>query len=504
MRESEGSFAALLSPLLLIALCLAAPAFAALTVQAAGGEIRVVETRHEVNFPSGVDVSATIESEAAVEEIRVYYRPAGSRRWAYAYADFDPGTTVFATRSIPVRESTYIAPGADVEYFFEIRDADGSVFTTESQQVEYLDQRFDWKRVQVGPLELVYHDIRQSRVEDVARELREDLRRVEDVLQLDRSHGLDHPYGFKGVIYNSYADANAVFPVQSQTTTDHGTFAGYAFPEQGVFVGQGLDRRIIVHESTHLLYHKVLGHRTTDDVAWLNEGFASYMEPGTRVRSSSQLYGRTPPLKAMKAVSGTPATIPLFYHKSESVVAHLIEEYGEGNFRALLGQIASGRTINEALIAVYGFDEDGLDASWAGQPIPAPPAPTARPQREERRDAVSRPTYEPNRVRTPGDSGAATEQSPPVATPAARDLRPTEAAATGNQDSQRRVAPTPLPPAPAPQREGPSPFVFFDVWILAGVALLAASAIGIRFVYKRVRRSGQTDYDPWQDWEDRG
>ena len=367
MREYLRSSTSLLVPLLLIALCLASIALAARTVQAAGGGIRVVETGHKVNFPSGVNVTATIESDAAIQEIRVFYRPAGSRRWGYAYADFDPGTRVVATRSIPVRESTYIAPGADVEYFFEIRDVDGNVFKTERGQVEYLDQRFDWKRVQVGPLELVYHDIGQSRVEDVARELREDLRRVEEVLRLDHSHG------FKGVIYNSYADANAAFPVQSQTTTDHGTFAGYAFPEQGVFVGQGLDPRIIVHESAHLLYHEVLGHRTGEDVAWLSEGFASYMEPDTRVRSSSQLSGRTPPLRAMKAVSGTPSTIPLFYYKAKSVVAHLIEEYGEGDFRALLGQVAGGRNINDALIAVYGFDEDGLDASWAGLPIPAPP-----------------------------------------------------------------------------------------------------------------------------------
>ena len=104
MRESVGSLTALLVSLLLIALYLAAPFSATTFVQAAGGEIRVVETQHEVNFPSGVDVSATIESDAAIQEIRVYYRPAGSRRWGYAYADFDPGTKVVATQSIPVRE----------------------------------------------------------------------------------------------------------------------------------------------------------------------------------------------------------------------------------------------------------------------------------------------------------------------------------------------------------------------------------------------------------------
>ena len=497
MRESVGSLTALLVSLLLIALYLAAPFSATTFVQAAGGEIRVVETQHEVNFPSGVDVSATIESDAAIQEIRVYYRPAGSRRWGYAYADFDPGTKVVATQSIPVRESTYIAPGADVEYFFEIRDVEGNVFSTELGLVEYLDQRFDWKRVQVGPLELVYHDIRQSRVEDFASALLEDLRRVEEVLHLD------HSSGFKGVIYNSYRDANAAFPVQSQTTTDHGTFAGYAFPEQGVFVGQGLDRRIIVHESTHIMYHEALGYRTTEDVAWLNEGFASYMEPDSRVRSSSQLYGRTPPLKAMKAVSGTPSTIPLFYHKAESVVAHLIEEYGEENFRTLLRHIATGRTIGEALVAVYGFDEDGLDASWAGLPIPAPPAPTVRPQREARDDASSRPTYEPNRVRSTGSSGPATGEPPSAATPVAGAIRPTEAASSGDRDSRRTAAPTPPPPVPARGREEPSPFLFFDVWILAGVALLAASVLGIRFVYNRVRRTRETDNGTWEDWEDR-
>ena len=478
MPESVRPHTALPGLLILLALCLAALGLAAYTVQAAGGDIRVVETRHEVNFPSGVEVTATIESDAAIQDVRIYYRPAGSHRWGYAYADFDPGTRVVATQSIPVSESTYIAPGTDVEYYFEIRDAEGNVFKTDRGVVEYLDQRFDWKKVQVGPLVLVYQDIRQSRIEDAARVLREDLKRVEEILELEHSHL------FKGVIYNSYADANAVFPVQSQTTTDHGTFAGYAFPEQGVFVGQGLDRRIIVHETAHLLYYEALGQRMVEDVAWLSEGFASYMEPDSRVRGSSQLYGRTPPLRAMKAVSGTPSTIPLFYYKAESVVAHLIEEYGEENFRALLRHVAAGRTVNEALVAVYGFDEDGLDASWAGLPIPAPPAPTARPQREARADAASRPTYEPNRVR-PGGSAPATKPPPAAATPAARE-----------------AAPTPLPPVPAPQRQEPSPFVFFDVWILAGVALLAACAVGIRFVYNRVRRKREPDYYPWDDWED--
>ena len=343
-------------------------------LSAAGGETRVVGTYQHVNYPSGVDLGITIESDIEIKEVRVYYRAAGSRQWGYAYADFDPGTRIVATQSVPVQESTYIAPGADVEYYFEVRNIEGKVVKTHPAVVEYLDDRFDWQRVQIGPLELVYHDIRDSRIEDYARVLREDLARVQELLQLDRVQP------FKGVIYNSYADANAAFPVTSQTTTDHGTFAGYAFPGQRVFVGQGLDRRIIVHESTHLMFRDALGPRNVEAPAWLNEGFATYMEPDVRVRSSSDLYRRTPHLKAMTSLSGTPETIPLFYQKSVSVVAHLIEEYGEDRFRLFLSEIGRGVPSEVALVSVYGFDDHGLDSSWAGLPIPPPviAAPTPR------------------------------------------------------------------------------------------------------------------------------
>ena len=103
------------------------------------------------------------------------------------------------------------------------------------------------------------------------------------------------------------------------------------------------------------------------------------MEPGVRVRSSSELYQRTPHLKAMKSLSGTPETIPLFYQKSVSVVARLIEHYGEDRFRLLIGEIAGSNSIDRALLNVYGFDDHGLDNSWAGLPIPAPVGPRPHP-----------------------------------------------------------------------------------------------------------------------------
>ena len=451
----------------------------------------MVGTYQHVNFPSGVEVGITIESDIEIKEVRVYYRAEGSRQWGYAYADFVPGARIVASQSVPVQESTYIAPGADVEYYFEVRNIEGKVVKTHPAIVEYLDDRFDWRRVNIGPLELVYHDIRESRIEDYARALREDLARVQELLQLEQVRD------FKGVIYNSYADANAVFPVTSQTTTDHGTFAGYAFPGQRVFVGQGLNRRIIVHESTHLMFRDALGRRNVEVPAWLNEGFATYMEPDVRVRSSSDLYGRTPHLKAMTSLSGTPETIPLFYQKSVSVVAHLIEEYGEDKFRQFLSEIGGGTPSEVALVSVYGFDDHGLDSSWAGLPIP-PPVVAAPTPRTAAQAALSNTEYEPSQegttgVRNAGESSNATptgeerfEGAPQAQSPAVPQQR--------NSQSPQRQAPE--------ERNGPSPFIFFDAWILAGVALLALAVVSAKFVYNRLRQSRDSADDGWESWYD--
>ena len=449
----------------------------------AGNEIRVVQTEQKVNYPSGVELSITVESDAEITEVRLYYRAAGSRQWGYAYADFEPGLSVTATQSVPVSESTYIAPGADVEYYFQVRDIAGNVVETDRSVVEYLDARFDWRRVRIGPLELIYHDISDSRVEDAAQALQEDLARVQDLLQLEQVRG------FKGVIYNSYADANAAFPVTSQTTTDHGTFAGYAFPEQRVFVGQGLDRRIIVHESTHLMLRDALGRRNVELPAWLNEGFASYMEPNVRVRSSRELYQRTPHLKAMKSLSGTPETIPRFYQKSVSVVAHLIEEYGEDRFRMLLAEMARGRTVDAALVSVYGFDDHGLEYSWAGLPIPAPiirlPAQETIAPDSHGDDSVDTQKAAETTARDPAHvsvSDGSREQAETEARPPANPQQ-------GSSESQRPQDPS--------ERNDPSPFIFLDAWILAGVVLLAVVVVSGKFIYNRLRQHREEADDSW-------
>ncbi len=199
------------------------------------------------------------------------------------------------------------------------------------------------------------------------------MERLQELLQLEPADQI------KGLIYRRRSDTLAAFPQQSRTTTEQQIFQGFAFQERNLFLGLGMDRGLIVHESAHLMFGQALGDRALPTPSWLDEGFASYMDPSSRVFSGESLSSRTNPLRAMNAVTGTPHAIGAFYQKSLSVVAFLIDEFGETNFQQFVASLGRGNTVDASLMNVYGFDIEGLDSRWAGEapgaPAPAPSAP---------------------------------------------------------------------------------------------------------------------------------
>ena len=352
-------------------------------VSAAPGDIEVVTTSEDVAFPGSVDLSVTAEGDADIVDVRLFYRTVGNRVWAYAYPDFVPSNRVTASLNLTGEVSTYLPPGTEVEYYYEITDSQGNVLRTEPTVVEYEDTRFDWAETQVGPLTLRYYDQSDSRVKAVVQLLESDFSRLLNLLQLDQ------PDDIKGVIYSRRSHTLEAFPQQSRTTTEQQTFQGFAFPERSLFLGLGLDRGLIVHESAHLLLDQAMGNMALPTPSWLDEGFASYMDPSVKIFSGGSLSSRTNPLRAMSTVTGTPHTIGTFYQKSLSVVAFMIDEFGEDRFQRFIGQLSMGNTMDASLTNVYGFDVDGLDARWAGQStVSDTPAPSA-PERTNQNDGPS-------------------------------------------------------------------------------------------------------------------
>jgi len=341
-------------------------------LSAAGGNIKVVETEESVDFPRNVDLSVTAQGDYNIVEVRLFYRTVGSQVWAYTYPKFMPGNQITTSLNLAEESSAYLPPSTEVEYYYEITDSQGNVLRTDNAVVEYEDTRFEWEQIKIGPLTLHYYDQSDSKVQSVAKSLEADLERLQRILQLDQTTEI------KGVIYSQRSHTRDAFPQQSRTTTENQIFQGFAFPNLRLFLGLGMDRGLIVHETAHMLLSQAMGNGSQPIPSWLDEGFASYMDPSVKIFSGSSLESRTNSLRAMSTVTGTPHSISAFYQKSLSVVSYMINDFGENNFQIFLDQLKNGNSMDAALINVYGFDVDGLDARWAtessGIRAPAPDA----------------------------------------------------------------------------------------------------------------------------------
>ena len=439
-------------PALALALFALVAASASLTtVTAAGGDIDVFTNEGSVRFPGDVVFNLGVEGPSDIQEVKIYFRIPPSPVWMYAYPDVDPSPRVETSFKLDLRGVDYLPPGAEIEYYYRIRDASSSVFDTEPNTLFYVDDRYQWDTTTVGPLTILSHDTSSRQLRSVAESVEGPLTEIGKMLGVT----LERP--IRGVLYNSQAEARDAFPVQSRTTTERGVFAGYAFPDRGVFIGVGLHPSLIIHESAHILLEAAVDSRTARIPAWLNEGFASYVETRSGDFRRSMAGKDDPsrvPLRHMQSVTGTPSAIAYFYHKSESVVGYLLEHHGASSFRELLRHLGHGRSVDHALAATYGFDQQGLDRRWAsaltGEDLGTPPSGGALEREGPAEEGGKGPSADHD-----GNSGG------------------------GRPGSEHGPGP----------RNG-MPFQFFDTLAIAVLALAVVAVMSLGFLVRRLRDQG--------------
>ena len=316
----------------------------------------MISSDYKVDFPKGITFHIHVQSETDIVEIKLFYRFQSSRTTTYSYPEFQPSKKVKAVFNLDTSVSGYIPPGAHVEYYYEITDSNKNKHRTAETKFTYLDSRFQWNITRIGSLRLLWHDLSISRVERVAEEVQKKLDDVAHILGINKSDP------FTGVIYNSRIEALPAFPYQSDTITQEQVFDGFAFSESRLFVGIGLSTSLIAHESAHLMLSDIMKSNTYGIPAWVNEGFASYAEDSLSYKRFNE--SGAPALRTMSSIPGKPQDIRQFYNKSESIVAYLLENYNEDQFRRFLVGFKSSTNVDKALLEAYGFDADELDQRW--------------------------------------------------------------------------------------------------------------------------------------------
>ena len=382
-------------------------------------------TNVENKFPEELVFTAEATSSAAdvrSVELRLVVGSGPTER--YGSVGFSPGKQVKGQYTLKTGGNNYVPAGTDITYWLVVEDAAGNKFQTDKSLYWYGDTRFQWRKLQEGPVTVFYYGGAESSAKLVMEAAQDTRRKVGGMLGTEARP-------FKVMLYNTVPDIiGAQQPEASEVRRQELIRAGIAYsgPDlvQVLGIGSLGATDTARHEIAHLFVHWSAGVNVP---TWLNEGLAvwSQTDPGAEYRQALQSGIRADRLQLLRGLDSFPGrsdeTI-MAYGQSWSVVKYLIDSYGPEKMRKLLETIKAGNGAVRGLQEKYGLTVDQLDAAWR-KSVGAPP----RSYESAVPTAISLPTIAPiGAVEAPrpqatprggGENGSQAAALPPLALAAA-------------------------------------------------------------------------------------
>ncbi len=344
--------------------------------------LTVTDDGVENRFPDEIVFRVSAESDHPIEDIRLRYTILPDGTTASGVAEFDPAPSVSTDFTLAANEPPriYLPPGTRIDYHWEVEDAAGNTAASPEASLVYEDTRFEWSTVEADGVVVHYY----SGSEEDARAMLG----VAGVAIADMSFLLDATIEFPVNIrvYDSSADMRPALQRRSESYEARITTAGVRVSSDTVLVLGNVSFITLRHELAHVVT-KVAGEGPFAQLpAWLDEGTAVYAQGdpqgfGTAVDRAIDR-GNVFSVRSITSYPGDPDKVNLFYGQSWSLVSFLIDTYGDDNFARLFAEIKAGNTTDDALVAVYGFDQGGLDDEWRAS-VGLPPRDDAPDDGEE-------------------------------------------------------------------------------------------------------------------------
>ncbi|KAF0108185.1 MAG: peptidase MA domain-containing protein [Anaerolineaceae bacterium] len=475
--------------LLLLALFLGGQA---LPARAQGG-IRVLSDKVTLQFPNSATFTAEFSSGANITEVALEYgvdQLTCGTVVAKAFPEFTPAADVTVTWTWEMLQSGSLPPGATLWWQWQVTDAGGAQFTSPKKTVTWLDDIHAWQTISGGNINLHYYEGGES----FGRELHDAATAA--MTRLSREVGLRPAKPVDIYIYANTDDLKAAILYEPSWV------GGQAYPAHNIIIIGISQSNLEWGKSTeaHELTHVLVGQLTFSCLGfiptWLNEGLAMVGEGGLDSYQQGLLDqaiadNTLPSLRALTGGFSEEATrASLSYAASYSVTNYLITTYGQAKMNTLLTSLRDGSTADEALLAIYGFNVDGLDDAWrasigaaarSGTSNPTPvPTPTVVPTIAPYSGAPVTP-YAPTPLPTKTTTPGTTATPDPFGTLRAYATQ-TAAALAANA--------TPTPQPPLTERLGISSEVLLviEFAVVCGVIAIAAVAGPILLTVRRKHR----------------
>jgi hypothetical protein len=326
--------------------------------------ITVTSNTYEYTFSEEIVFRLQAHSETEIEEVTLFYRYGLKGATNRRPPEFTPGQGITAEH-VERLERGEIPPGSEIEYYWRIEDAAGHSLKTEPLTFTYMDDRFDWQHLTQGRVTLYWYDDDQAFGQRLLDSAVDSLARLEERVGVE----LEHP--IKIIVYQDKEDMEGALSFRGQVFEALITTLGVVVaPDIVLLHGTHAEvDRTIAHELTHVVVGLATDNPYGDIPAWLNEGLAMYNEGELRGGNQAALAvaireDRLHSVRTLTAATGKPDEVNLWYGEAYSVVEFLIETYGKEKMAELLAVFKEGTPYDEAMMRVYGFDQDELDAQW--------------------------------------------------------------------------------------------------------------------------------------------
>jgi Peptidase MA superfamily len=329
----------------------------------ASAEIEIRSQGAQNQFPDGIRFSLFMASDVEITQVRLRFRifPDGVN------ASISPSCTGGTSCNVTVGSSqeSYMVPGAQVSYYWELTDSSGASLSTDPQTVIYEDTRYEWEQLTQGNLTVNYYfgDAASNQtVLDVAQET------IDRFSKLERTT-VDFPV--KIWVYRTAAEmAPAVASrIGNGPNTSVRTLGEVAASDTALVSRDSDFLNIVRHELTHIVTGAATRNYLADIPVWINEGLSTYAQHDLLPSESQALdlaiqRDAVLPITSLgSAARGNGNQVSIFYAESGSIIAYMIDVLGEDKFGDFLEALAND-TPDGALQTVYGFDTLGLENAW--------------------------------------------------------------------------------------------------------------------------------------------
>jgi hypothetical protein len=326
--------------------------------------IEVVSESAANRFPEGIQFTLFVRADSNITSARVSARVLPDRPTTTVSGSCTTGTVSNCTATLGNTRESYLVPGAEVLYIWELEDASGNKLSTPEQKATYQDDRFQWQSVSEGNLTVFYYFGSDQTPRSVMAAARETIDRIGTLLQTT----VDFPV--KIWVYQTAQDMSpAVASRAGRGPNSTIRTLGEVGASDTALVSRDVDFLNIVR---HEIAHVVTGQATRSHInfpSWINEGISVFSQReiladekqaiDLAVRRNSVL-----PITSLgSSAQGSASTVSLFYAQSGALVEYLVETYGDAKFAAWITALRRN-TLEGALQEVYGFDTLGLENGW--------------------------------------------------------------------------------------------------------------------------------------------